>query len=124
MGQRSKHQQGNWIRAPRRSAIYARDNHTCQWCGKDSSVEPVQLTLDHIVAKSAGGSNDCVNLITACAECNSYRRDMSAPAFARHLGDTGCGNSVDILKRIRRQANRACYSPVTGMRFANKGKGQ
>jgi 5-methylcytosine-specific restriction endonuclease McrA len=117
MGTRSQHQVNGWIRDERRSAIYGRDLCTCVWCGKDASTEPMQLTLDHVVPKAMGGSNKSSNLVTACADCNSLRRALSTPAFARLLGDEGAGPWTEIVKRVRRQAARAVYSPITGKRF-------
>lgn len=48
-----------------RKAVYERDNHTCQCCGIKED-----LTLDHIVPRSRGGSNDMNNLQTLCKSCN------------------------------------------------------
>jgi hypothetical protein len=47
----------------------------CLWCGR---VLPAsRLTLDHVVPRSAGGSNQMANLCLACRRCNRDRRDMS-----------------------------------------------
>lgn len=48
-----------------RTRIYKRDNHQCVYC--DSKK---QLTLDHVIPKSRGGTNDWTNLVTCCFKCN------------------------------------------------------
>lgn len=51
-----------------RFEVFKRDNFTCQYCGK--SAPDVILEIDHINPISNGGSNDILNLITSCFECN------------------------------------------------------
>ena len=48
-----------------RSRIYKRDNHECVYCGSKKD-----LTLDHVIPKSKGGSNEWTNLVTSCFKCN------------------------------------------------------
>ena len=48
--------------------VLKRDKFTCQYCGK--SAPDVVLHIDHIVPVSKGGTNDIINLVTSCAECN------------------------------------------------------
>jgi len=50
---------------PTRSAIYERDGHKCQYCGSTR-----KLTIDHIMPKSKGGTDDWDNLVVACSSCN------------------------------------------------------
>jgi 5-methylcytosine-specific restriction endonuclease McrA len=60
------------VRRPRprvkltRREIFARDRHTCQYCGRQSN----DLTLDHIVPRHRGGSHTWENLVAACKNCN------------------------------------------------------
>jgi 5-methylcytosine-specific restriction endonuclease McrA len=69
-----------------RRRIYARDGHSCVWCGKAVGCTrlglPSDATLDHLVPRAQGGGNRYWNLVTACRGCNSRRRDMPAVAFA------------------------------------------
>lgn len=51
-----------------RANIYARDNHTCQYC--DVQFEPEALTFDHVVPVAAGGIRGWENIATACEPCN------------------------------------------------------
>ncbi len=51
-----------------RFEVFKRDSFICQYCGK---VAPnVILEVDHIEPVSKGGSNDLLNLITSCFDCN------------------------------------------------------
>jgi 5-methylcytosine-specific restriction endonuclease McrA len=67
---------GKWIRPEKRLAIYIRDDFQCCYCGASlKNAEPCNVTLDHLVCRVYGGSNDATNLITACKSCNSSRQD-------------------------------------------------
>lgn len=56
------------ISAGVRFAVLRRDNFTCQYCG--AKAPDVELHVDHIHPLCHGGTNDMVNLITACKDCN------------------------------------------------------
>lgn len=43
----------------------------CFWCGCKVTAE--SRTLDHIVPRSAGGSNKQHNIVLACKPCNQAR---------------------------------------------------
>ena len=51
-----------------RRNIFARDRNRCQYCGKRFPTS--ELTLDHIVPRSRGGTMTWVNLVCACVRCN------------------------------------------------------
>lgn len=51
-----------------RFEVLKRDNHTCRYCG--ATAPDVELTVDHVVPRALGGSNDPANLVTACKPCN------------------------------------------------------
>lgn len=44
-----------------------------------------QACLDHVLPRSAGGSNGEGNLITSCLQCNEKRGDMKAIVFAYEI---------------------------------------
>ena len=56
-----------------RKNIYLRDNHTCQYCGKQGG----NLTIDHIIPKSKRGEESWLNLVVCCARCNNRKGDQS-----------------------------------------------
>lgn len=45
--------------------ILRRDGMICQYCYEEG------FTVDHIIPRTAGGSNNINNLICACSKCNS-----------------------------------------------------
>lgn len=71
-----------------RFEVLKRDSFACQYCGR--KAPDVLLEVDHIQPVSKGGTNDLLNLITACADCNEGKSD-------RVLSDS------TVLDRQRRQ---------------------
>ena len=54
-----------------REHILDRDNHTCQYCGNSTFIEPnLLLEVDHIIPISRGGLTLEENLQTLCWKCN------------------------------------------------------
>jgi 5-methylcytosine-specific restriction endonuclease McrA len=51
-----------------RANIYARDNHSCQYCG--GAFPTSELTFDHVVPVAQGGRKDWENIVTCCITCN------------------------------------------------------
>ena len=60
-----------------RNRIYKRDGYECVYCGSGRN-----LTLDHVIPKSRGGSNNWTNLVTSCQKCNLKKADRT-PEEAR-----------------------------------------
>ena len=60
-----------------RNRIYKRDGYECVYCGSSRN-----LTLDHVIPKSRGGSNSWTNLVTSCQKCNLKKADRT-PEEAR-----------------------------------------
>ena len=98
----SKHQpSGRWIRAEKRLAIYLRDSFRCVYCCADlHDADPRDITLDHVRAKSDGGTNHESNLVTACRQCNCSRQDAPLARFA------GPETRADIRRLTRRSLRR------------------
>lgn len=66
--QESRHVRGygtSWYKL--RAHILARDDGLCRVCGRPASE------VDHIVAKSAGGSDDEDNLQAICSACHAKK---------------------------------------------------
>lgn len=56
-----------------RTATLDRDGWQCQYCQKPLYGD--DATVDHIVAKARGGTDDPDNLISCCRSCNSSKGD-------------------------------------------------
>ena len=54
-----------------RRAVFARDGWTCQYCGARSN-----LTVDHVIPRSKGGSSEWDNIVASCAPCNRRKGDL------------------------------------------------
>lgn len=75
----------NYVHVPRdtsrrkitRRAVFARDGWACQYCGNRSN-----LTVDHVIPRSKGGSSTWENIVASCAPCNRRKGNM-LPAQAR-----------------------------------------
>lgn len=60
-----------------RFEVFKRDRFACQYCG--ATAPDVVLHVDHIKPVSKGGTNDILNLVTACKDCNGGKgaRELS-----------------------------------------------
>jgi 5-methylcytosine-specific restriction endonuclease McrA len=56
-----------------RKAVFARDDHTCQYCG----ARNVPLTLDHVIPRERGGNTDWANLVCSCTKCNNRKGNQT-----------------------------------------------
>jgi len=65
-----------------RGEVLRRDGHTCQYCGSTKN-----LTIEHVIPRSKGGSHRWENVVTACSGCNSNKGDRT-PTEARMTLDT------------------------------------
>jgi hypothetical protein len=52
-----------------RYEILRRDNHACRYCGATSP--DTNLTIDHVLPVTLGGTDDPSNLVAACTDCNA-----------------------------------------------------
>lgn len=54
-----------------RRAIFARDDHRCQYCGGHAD------SIDHVFPRSRGGLHTWDNVAAACKPCNLTKRDRT-----------------------------------------------
>jgi len=92
----TKWQGSKWIRPEKRRAIYARDNNCCVYCGCDLTGQVA--TLDHVIARENGGTNDAGNLVTSCQHCNSAKQDKPLTAYT---------DNAATLRRVRNATRRS-----------------
>lgn len=59
--------------------IYARDDNTCQYCGR--TVPRSELNLDHVIPRSRGGATTWENVVCSCVPCN-LKKGGRTPAEA------------------------------------------
>ena len=93
-----------------RRAVFARDSWTCQYCGSRSN-----LTVDHVIPRSKGGSSSWENIVASCAPCNRRKGD-------RLPRQAGCIRDTFRARLARRSSyrSRARRSPRPGFSTCRK----
>ena len=86
-----------------RANIYARDNHSCQYCG--DSFPTSELTFDHVIPVAHGGRKDWENIVTCCITCNRRKGGRTPEQAHMHL----------ITKPVKPKR-----SPVINIRLADE----
>lgn len=83
-----------------RFKVLTRDNYTCRYCG--AKAPDAKLHVDHITPKSAGGTNDLWNLITACQPCNQGKAAMLIEQAAGDLTEPEYRSAhAELLRKSR-----------------------
>lgn len=55
--------------------VFLRDSFTCQYCGEPHPTP--ELTFDHVLPRSRGGTTHWENVVTACGSCNLRKGSKS-----------------------------------------------
>lgn len=58
-----------------RRNIYKRDHYMCQYCSVQPGSE--DLTIDHVLPRSRGGTSTWENCVLACLDCNKRKADRT-----------------------------------------------
>lgn len=66
-----------------RRNIAKRDHYTCQYCGVQPGFD--EITVDHVVPRSRGGSSTWLNCVAACTSCNARKADRTPEQAGMHL---------------------------------------
>jgi 5-methylcytosine-specific restriction endonuclease McrA len=77
-------------------SIIARDGARCAWCG----AEPWRrdLTLEHVLPRSAGGVTTAENALVACRRCNRARGSRPVVAYVRELLAAGAEPQLSLIE--------------------------
>jgi 5-methylcytosine-specific restriction endonuclease McrA len=51
--------------------VFLRDEWECQYCGHEHKTH--QLTFDHVIPRSKGGTTSWDNIVAACRQCNMIK---------------------------------------------------
>ena len=78
-----------------RQNVLARDRWRCQYCGERQPG--TDLTFDHVVPRSRGGRTEWENIVMACVDCNSRKRNRTP---------------VEAGMRLRSKPARPTWLPV------------
>jgi len=101
-----------YVHVPRRfrrqvtnTFLFARDDYSCQYCGKHKKELRGRqfLTRDHIVPLSRGGANTWENVVTSCSPCNNRKGDrLPREVGLKLLNEPGQPNYVHLVWVVRR----------------------
>lgn len=101
------YQQNRFRNKKAREAIFNEDGNRCAYCLVDFATLPVESrTVDHIVARTDGGTNATTNLLSACHACNSRRRHTPLHVFV----------GIETIVRLIRDYPRVARTIVESMR--------
>jgi 5-methylcytosine-specific restriction endonuclease McrA len=108
----------HYVKIPRRwrtvvtnPILFARDHHTCQYCGRHRSdlLRKERLTREHVKPISRGGRNTWDNVTTACSTCNHKKGNRlpfevkmypkATPFEPKYIAVVLLGQSVDVVQR-------------------------
>ncbi|HID77159.1 MAG TPA: HNH endonuclease [Planctomycetaceae bacterium] len=85
-----------------RHSVLARDEHRCQYCGRRYPAS--QLSMDHVIPRSRGGTTSWDNVVCACLKCN-VKKGGRTPQEAR--------------MSLQRKPFRPKRSPLLTLKLAN-----
>lgn len=86
-----------------RSNIYARDEYTCQYCYEQFPDD--DLTFDHVIPSSQGGTKVWENIVTCCVQCNRKKG-----------GNTPQEAGMTLLKQPKRPSSQFIKLSLGGRR--------
>ena len=76
--------------------IIVRDGARCAWCG--NAAWRRDLTLEHVLPRSAGGPTTAENALVACRRCNRARGSRPVVAYVRALRDAGTEPQLPLIR--------------------------
>lgn len=99
---------GGTYRQTVKQELSGNQNHRCAVCGSGVdpySTEPADMaTIEHIVPRSFGGSNERKNLVITCFKCNNceaVQRQLFSDIYAKYkAGIVGIRALINIRERV------------------------
>jgi 5-methylcytosine-specific restriction endonuclease McrA len=72
--------------------VLAKTSGRCWYCGvmlaQHYPLKPTSETLDHLIPKCRGGTNDVANLVPTCRRCNLAKDSMTLEEYRASLQGT------------------------------------
>jgi hypothetical protein len=115
-----------------RNRLAEAQNWKCCWCGCETVPESSKrnsATIEHVIPRSKGGSNDPENLAMSCARCNQHRGTIDADEFmvasltgfaVIKVKDRDLAAKLERIK-ARREKKRSLVQAVNAAIEANNG---
>lgn len=98
-----------------RKNIFKRDRYTCQYCGCQPG--PEELTIDHVLPRSRGGTSTWDNCLLACVECNKRKADKTPLEARMPPRKTPTKPSWKALSQIHPKARRETWEQFLGRAY-------
>jgi 5-methylcytosine-specific restriction endonuclease McrA len=89
-----------------RRAVFARDGWACQYCGSRSN-----LTVDHVIPRSKGGTSSWDNIVASCAPCNRRKGDHLPDKAGMHPRQTPTAPNPSIFIHVASPTIPAAWRP-------------
>jgi 5-methylcytosine-specific restriction endonuclease McrA len=77
--------------------IISRDNSKCAYCGSYKK----NLTIDHVIPKSRGGTSSFENCVASCRTCNAAKRNLTPKEAQMTLQVTPYHPTISEFLRIK-----------------------
>jgi len=82
-----------------RMEVIARDGEACRYCGCLLFLPGTGLTIDHILPRSRGGTNEPGNLAVCCTRCNNRKGEQTPEEWGHILLPPGL--FTDVIKYVK-----------------------
>ncbi|WAU86641.1 RNA-guided endonuclease IscB [Streptomyces sp. Qhu-G9] len=105
----TEYQQGTLAGTEARAYLHVKWDRACAYC--DATGPP--LNIDHLRARSRGGSDRISNLVLACAPCNQAKGSTSVDVFLANRPD----RLAKILRQVRTPLRDAATMNATRWRL-------
>lgn len=102
------HERSHWTYT--RTRLAEAQNWKCCYCGCymiENHGHKNSVTVEHVIAKSKGGSNDPSNLAASCARCNEARGNKTIEEFMSGACVQQSSAETRLLARIRKYVKKA-----------------
>lgn len=98
-----------------RKNIFKRDRYTCQYCGKQPG--PEELTIDHVMPRSRGGTSTWENCLLACVACNKRKADKTPAEAGMPMRKDPKKPSWKTLAQVHPKARRESWEQFLGRAY-------
>jgi hypothetical protein len=99
------------------AALIWRANRRCTWCTR--VVARATCSIDHVIPRVRGGTDDPRNLVLACRLCNLQRYDLGiVPPRARRAGRSAATCGAEIARQTAIPVGRGTAANVAAREIA------
>ncbi len=88
-----------------RRAVYARDDNTCQYCGRRAE------SIDHVQPRSRGGRHEWTNVVACCRRCNTTKGNRLLSETSMRLRRRPTAPSGDVWVTVAVPTIPASWDP-------------